>query len=343
MPGSELYAYAVGRIRAMENKLFDRSLLERMIDAPSSPACLAMLAEAGYPSPEGSDVQAVRAYIKSLDNYELSIIHELKSFSPEPDLFDIFALKRDYFNVKILLKSVGKELAVQELRDGGVLSTKEIRKAFMDGDYSKLPANMQKVLSDAGKIIAQSANVQYADLLLDKAYFDDCRDLCKRAQRRDTRKFLKKFIDIEADLFDISTAMRIRKRGLQEEAAVTLMEKAYVPGALSQDDIIQMIRSDDANIRQYFEKTEYAKLISEGLNRYDITGSLSHLEKLCDDYIMAFLIEAGKNAFGIEALFAYFVGKEREITNIRFVLIGKLNNLQTNELRQRVRDLRVKK
>ena len=59
-----------------------------------------------------------------------------------------------------------------------------------------------------------------------------------------------------------------------------------------------------------------------------------------EDYVE---IPVGSRAFIYNALFAYAVGRMREIANIRLVLIGKLNNLPTVAIRDRIRELRVKK
>ena len=148
MPGSEQYAYAVGRIRAMENRLFGKSLVERLIDASTPSACLPILTDAGYPPFEGAGVPAVRAYVNRLEAYEENVIAELKSFAPEPELFNLFSLKTDYFNAKLIIKSLNNHDSTFRLSEYGTISSKEIKRAFMDGNYDSLPANMKKAAKD---------------------------------------------------------------------------------------------------------------------------------------------------------------------------------------------------
>ena len=343
MPGSEQYAYAVGRIRAMENRLFGKSLVERLIDASTPSACLPILTDAGYPPFEGAGVPAVRAYVNRLEAYEENVIAELKSFAPEPELFNLFSLKTDYFNAKLIIKSLNNHDSMFRLSEYGTISSKEIKRAFMDGNYDSLPANMKKAAKEAIELLATTSKAQLAELILDKAYFEDCYELCNKAGRRETRKFLKGFVRMQADLANITTMLRIRQRALTDNADISIMQMAYVTGDISQEVFIKALREDNQKIVTIFAKTPYGRLVSEGTEKCDVTGSLSHFEKLCDDFIMLYLTEAGKNPFGIEALFAYAVGRMREIANIRLVLIGKLNNLPTVAIRDRIRELRVKK
>ena len=342
MPGSEQYAYAVGRIRAMENGMFGRTLVERLIDAETPAMCLPILVDAGYPPFEGSGVPAVRAYVKSLEQYEANVIADLKTFVPEPELFDIFSLKNDYFNAKIIIKSIRDPESTYELSENGTMSAKDIKHAFMEGKYELLPGSLKQVASEAIDELAKTGKSQYAELILDKAYFEDCYALTKKAARRQTRKFLNAFIEMQADLSNISTMLRIKQRA-GKDADAALMNRAYVKGALKAEFFENALAEDMQKVRDLFIKTPYYKILSDGLERYEVTGSLSHFEKLCDDYIMEYLTEVGKNPLGIEALFAYTVGRMREIANIRLVLIGKLNNLQTIAIRERLRELRVKK
>ena len=343
MPGSEQYAYAVGRIRAMENRLFGKSLIERLIDAPTPAACLPILVDAGYPPFEGSGVPAVRAYVKSLELCEANVIADLKSFVPEPELFNIFSLKNDYFNGKLIIKSINNPENEVDLSDYGTISAKAIKYAFVEGKYDSLPGNMKNAAKAAIDQLAITGKAQFAELILDKAYFDDCYDICKKAARRDTRKFLKAFIQMQADLANITTMLRIRQRNMNDKMGLELMQKAYVRGGISQEIFEKALCEDSLKMTALFEKTPYEKIISDGLARYEVTNSLSYFEKLCDDFVMLYLTQAGRNPFGIEALLAFAVGRMREITNIRLVLIGKLNNLQTVAIRERIRELRVKK
>ena len=67
-------------------------------------------------------------------------------------------------------------------------------------------------------------------------------------------------------------------------------------------------------------------------------GRLSGLEKISQNYLM----ELNKNSkyivFGPEPLFAYLVAKEREISAIRMIMVGKINNIESNKIRERLGD-----
>ena len=48
MPSNDQYAYAVGRVRAMETRLLDRSKIDRMVEAKSAEEALKVLGESEY-------------------------------------------------------------------------------------------------------------------------------------------------------------------------------------------------------------------------------------------------------------------------------------------------------
>lgn len=44
-------------------------------------------------------------------------------------------------------------------------------------------------------------------------------------------------------------------------------------------------------------------------------------------------------SFGPEPIFAYLVAKEKEISVVRLILVGKLNNIPATKLRERLGDI----
>jgi V/A-type H+-transporting ATPase subunit C len=88
-----------------------------------------------------------------------------------------------------------------------------------------------------------------------------------------------------------------------------------------------------------FTSSKYGEVVRIGLEEYIKTGKLSSLEKLSENYIMNNLKVAKYVAFGPEPIFAYIVAKETEIKIIRIIMVGKLNNVDTSVIRERVREV----
>jgi V/A-type H+-transporting ATPase subunit C len=56
---------------------------------------------------------------------------------------------------------------------------------------------------------------------------------------------------------------------------------------------------------------------------------------------MDFIKKAKQVSFGVEPLIGYIIAKETEIKIIRIIMVGKLNNIAPNIIRERLRDAYV--
>ena len=98
------YAYASARIRAVENKLIDKSKLDRMIDSSNVQDAIKVLVEAGYGT-STSDIQDIYAY-ESLIEEEMNKVYSLlEEISPSVEVFNFMRLQNDYHNAKVFLKA----------------------------------------------------------------------------------------------------------------------------------------------------------------------------------------------------------------------------------------------
>ena len=98
---------------------------------------------------------------------------------------------------------------------------------------------------------------------------------------------------------------------------------------------------EDENIYGKISTSSYSEFIKSGLEYYSKTGSVSLLEKLFDNYIMHMMKDAKIIPFGVEPLLAYIYAKETEIKIIRIIMVGKINNISGELVRERLRDIYV--
>ena len=96
------YAHAVGRIRTIEKSFIDRSRFQRMIDSPGPEEACKVLVDAGY-GYEGRTGQAWDYETLLGDEYKKTY-RLLSEVTPQPEIIDMFLVRNDYHNVKVLLK-----------------------------------------------------------------------------------------------------------------------------------------------------------------------------------------------------------------------------------------------
>lgn len=85
-------------------------------------------------------------------------------------------------------------------------------------------------------------------------------------------------------------------------------------------------------------RTPYQKVCQEGIASYLTTGSLTRFEKLSDDYIINYVKKKRYVVLGLEPLVGYFIAKQTEIRNAGIIMVGKINNISGETIRERLRE-----
>ena len=94
------YLFLSARIRSLERNLLTAQRLEQLLQAPSAENCSQLLSDLGYdPIRDEATLQA------SLKKQREDVFAELERFMPEKELLDVFRIKYDYHNIKVLLKA----------------------------------------------------------------------------------------------------------------------------------------------------------------------------------------------------------------------------------------------
>ncbi|HHU48956.1 MAG TPA: V-type ATPase subunit, partial [Clostridiales bacterium] len=89
------------------------------------------------------------------------------------------------------------------------------------------------------------------------------------------------------------------------------------------------------DIYEYLKHTEYW----EGVN--ELEQSLSLFERWCDDRLIQRIQPQKYNPFSIGPLAAYLLARDNEIRTVRIILLGKLNQLSNQSIRERLRIMYV--
>ena len=329
------YTYAVSRIRAIEAKLLDRAKFDRMIDARTPEEALKVLAEAGYGYTR-SETGKAYDYEDMLKEEQKKVYDLLKKIAPEPEIFVLFLLKSDYHNVKAILKAEfsGQEAADFLMLDSGSIPPDKMKAIVRDRKFTELPEIMRKALEECIDAYNKTADPQVIDLILDKACYEHMWELSCRHKN----SFLKELTAIMIDLANLKMFLRIKILGKPWE----LLQKILIPGGSIDSKLYkQGLEADMEHFSDAVLHTAYGSLVKESIEGYRSTGSLTKFEKLSDNYIINYIKKAKYISFGIEPLVAYLLAKETEIRNARIVMVGKINNIPNEVIRERLREAYV--
>ena len=326
------FTQAVSRIWVLETKLLDKPKVERMIEAPSASEALRILNETEYSN--------VSANIKRPEDYEEILTAELKrvydlvyEISPIKEVVKIMSLKYDYHNIKVLLKGkvLGKDFSSMLIKLGNI-DLQEIKRKI-DGDNLKsLNGTLGKGVQEAMKVFEETKDPQKIDIIIDKYMYKELVEIKNSLNY----KFIDNLVKAMIDSTNIRTLLRIKK---QKKGRDFASEVIVDGGAIESSKLIALLNESPENIMSKLQSTIYSDLVKEGFEGYIETESESLLEKLSYNYIMDLMKDSKLVTFGPEKILSYIYAKETEIKIIRIIMVGKLNNIAEEVIRERLRDI----
>lgn len=321
------YLYISARIHAMENKLLTRERMERMLSARSAEEASKVLAECGY----GDFPSLTPAAIEhTLDAARLALFAELRRAAPDPAIVDVFCIKYDYHNAKVLLKAEATGQSPDELLlDAGRYPAARLKEDYVQGDLSRYSATFAQAVAQAKELLASSGDPQSADLLLDRAYYTEMLAAAKAARS----PFLEGYVRLSIDSVNLRSVVRAARMGKGPD----FLRRVLLPEGNVKTDSLLAAGAGAADLAGVFAHTYLTAAAQEGAEAMR-GGSLTQFERLCDNALTAYLSQGKRVAFGEHPLIGYLYAKENELTTIRIILTGRLAGLDAETIRERLRE-----
>jgi len=328
------YAYAVARIRVLENSLLNAEKAERMVESTSVSEALKVLADIGFGADTSSNDASLEfeTFLKSeLKNSALLI----KEITPSAALTDLFLLKYDFHNLKVLFKTRALNIDGDYLLvDAGALSLDTLKSAVTANNYMSLPQFMKQAAEEVEGLLSVRVDPQKIDLSLDRSMFAHIVSECKRLGN----EFVSGYFERLIDLTNIKSLIRIKKMG----AGLELLKEAILPfGSYLYSFYAAALEEPYERILESLSYSRYDTVINAGIQEFLKSSSLSLFEKLSDDHLLRYIKAQKHNPFGIEPVIGYLAAKENEIRLIRTVMVGKVNNVPQDRIRERLREMYV--
>ena len=323
----EDYLYISSLLRAREPRMLSRDKAERMLDAPNFEDAAKMLTDSGY---EDMSQMSVKQIETALSDRRAAVFHELETLIPNTAALDLFRLKYDYHNAKVLVKSEAMHRNdASLLSSSGRVAPETVQKRFQEDRLRDLPGELGSAAEEARNLLARSANPQLSDFLLDKAYF---REMNALADELDS-DFARGYVALLADSTNLRSAVRILRMG---KDIGYLQEALVAGGSVSEERLTQGISGEGlASVFAGTALTKAAQLGTEAVSG----GALTAFELACDNAVADYLSNAKLCSFGEESVIAYLAGTENELTAVRMILTGRLAGVPSDTIRERLRDL----
>jgi V/A-type H+/Na+-transporting ATPase subunit C len=323
----EAYLCLSAMLRAREPKLLNNDRAARMLDAASFDEAAKLLTDCGYNDMSQMSAREIESYLALRRD---GIFAELEKLAPDAEVVDVFRMKYDYHNAKVLIKAEamgqdGKRL----MSASGRIDPDRLSEIYNDDSLTQLPPVYGAAIAEAKNALARTANPQLADFILDRAYFEEMAASAKKLECG----FLSGYAAILADSANLKSAVRTLRMG----KGLDFMETALIPGGnVSKDRILAA--GDKESITALFAHTLLEKAAALGAEAVS-GGSMTEFELACDNAVNSYLGGAKLVSYGPEALIAYLAAVESETTAVRMILTGRLAGIAPDVIRERLRDM----
>jgi len=324
------YLFQSAYVRSLENSLLSRERMERMLEASTNEEAAKVLAECGYPEIQTVNVDTVNQMLTQARD---AIFAEITSLSRDTRMVDVFKIKYDYHNAKVMLKGEAMgENTRRLLVDSGRIPGAELAEAVESADYDRLPQALAQAIRAARELLGASKDPQQADFLLDQAYFREMDAIA----RSTGSEFLTGYVRLMVEAANLRSLVRVLRMGKDS----TFLRNVLFEGGLVELWRFMNVGEDGTGMEELYLGTDLQAAAELG-HKAVSGGSLTAFEKACDNALVAYLTLAQRVPFGEQPMIAYLAARDNEFTAVRIILTGRLAGLSAEQIRERLREAYV--
>jgi len=253
------YAYAVGRVRALENRLVSRPAFQEAAEEKDLPGALKVIFDAGQ-----------------------------------------------FFEESIELKDSNQLDAFLEREKQGLY--KLLSELLLEGEILQILAGENELEN----VLPLSQRMNYP--------------------------FVTDYIRHRIDLGNLKIFCRVKYLGLPAQRLCSLLLKG---GFLDPDILIQGFDLSFSELGERMVASAYQQVWANATDALEEKETFVDLEREFEDFVMLYLRKAKYIVFGPEPIFAYALGKTRELQLVRLVGVGKVNQVPPEILKERISETYV--
>ncbi len=322
--------HALARIKILEGRLIDRDRINRMIEAVSVIEALRALSESGYGA--AVEIKSPREFEKMIAAEMRDLRQLINEISPDEELTDILLMRYDYKNAKAYLKMQMNSSDIDAaITDTGKVPARELREMVYQKDTYGLPKHLSEAISEAENQIAVEANPSKVDNIMDRRYITWAVETAK-SKKND---FMIKLFTTMVDLNNILSLLRVR----QMDADISLLKDVlFEGGTINKEFIMDAYTLNDDMLTVRFKYTQYGHRLVSAIEKAVENKRAWSFEHFTENMLIECAKEQKHKVFGIEPIIAYIIAKENEATAIRMVMTGKINKLDADQIRGRLRE-----
>ena len=324
------YLTLSARVRAMETRLVTRERMERMLDARTDEEAVKILTECGY---EELPALTNAGLDDLLSKARAALYRELSTAAPDRRVVELFQMKYDYHNAKVLVKAAAIGAGRERMRVGGGRGRPaRLRDAFQRDSLGDFSEPFRQAVLRARETLNAGNDPQRADFVLDRAYFQEMADTAKAVGS----PFLQGYVRLLIDAANLRSAVRAARIGKGPD----FLRQVLLPGG--NVDVSVLSSGRGADLAAVFRAGPLGEAAAAGAALTSPgSGELTAFERMCDDAVMHYLEGARLIPFGEQSVIGYLYARESEFTAIRTILSGRMAGLDSDTIRERLREAYV--
>lgn len=315
-------------IRLKEETLLSAQVMEQLITAADFEQVEQLLATTIYGTYLSEDFQAT--FESSLDHEFLVTIKELIEWVPDIDILRLYMLPFTFHNLKILTKEsvTGKSYSHLLIEDG-FYTFDEIRNAIQTGTSEGLPDKVLETIQEVREYIGKSAVLQGIDIIYDRRYLHEQRRLADKINIPALTEAVTASIDLTNLTIAARCVLQHRSRGFMAAVLVSV-------GRIEKETLLDFAEGPFSAYIAFLQQSPYQEVFTPLIQGE--TLDFAGLAVMQDNLVTEHFNQAQIDALGPLPLLAFINAKEREIQNLRLLLVGKRSGFTKGQIRERMRD-----
>lgn len=367
------YAYAVARVKVLENRIIDRARLERLVDVDTVDAAVKSLSETDYGWALG-EAEGRQDYEAALARELARTYRTILEFAPEPELIGAMLARYDFHNMKALLKAralevasaqrgidsqgetSAKTLSVDELIEAcgmglsplGFVPHRQMahlvligvwgEEGFADSPYGFVPERLLWALQGAREAVLGSSGTAGGFAGLDPRDIDV---KCTGAMygyllsvaAAFRAEFLTGYLEASVDLTNALSCLRARKLG----RGSTFLAPELIPGGrVPEGAFLSAVGGDLEALKEALTDLPYKDLVLAAFAAAESAETLSPIERSFDRFLASMAENTRFAQFGYEPILGYLLRREAEVKALRTLLVCKASGLAPEAIRERL-------
>ncbi|HSN67062.1 MAG TPA: V-type ATPase subunit, partial [Fusibacter sp.] len=216
----------------------------------------------------------------------------------------------------------------------GTRPVSELEEMVESGKYDDLNPELALRLHEIESRFEQEKNPLWIDLLLDKGLYDAMFTL----SGKNKSGYIRELVMTQIDLINIKTLIRIKASSYDKEVLKDfIMDNGHLNLAFYEEAYDEALSALPGRLTIY----GYEDFLEEAIEDFGYITSLVKYEQLAETFFFEKVKQAKYIAFGVEPLVGYILAIENEAKLIRMIMVGKINNISTDAIKERLGDVYV--